>query len=84
MRKLFFLSAFAFTCAGVFAQHSVVSGPDGKLKLDFDVKNGKPVYSVTYDGIQMLDESPLGFVANFADFSQNLTFVKASEKHLAY
>ena len=84
MKKLFFLSAFAFTCAGVFAQHSVVSGPDGKLKLDFDVKNGKPVYSVAYDGMQMLDESPLGFVANFADFSQNLTFVKASEKHLAY
>ena len=82
-RNLFLVASFVAT-VGAFAQHSVVSGPDGKLKLDFDVKNGKPVYSVTYDGVQMLDESPLGFVANFADFSQNLTFVKASEKHLAY
>ncbi|MBO4664323.1 MAG: glycoside hydrolase family 97 catalytic domain-containing protein [Bacteroidaceae bacterium] len=82
-RNLFLVASFVAT-VGAFAQHSVVSGPDGKLKLDFDLKNGKPVYSVTYDGVQMLDESPLGFVANFADFSQNLTFVKASEKHLAY
>jgi len=84
MKKIFLMSALALTTISSFAQQASVSGPDGKLKLDFDIKNGKPVYSVKYDGMQMLDESPLGFVANFADFSQNLSFAGKKEEHLAY
>jgi len=71
----FSLLAFFTFCATSFAQTVTVSGPDGKLKLNFDLKDGKPVYSVTYDGQQMLDDSPLGFVANIGDFSQNLKWV---------
>ena len=59
------------------AQPQTVTGPDGRLRVDFDVKDGRPVYSVTYDGRQMLDESPLGFVADAGDFTANLSLVDA-------
>ncbi len=55
------------------AQQQTVSSPDGRLQLTFEVKAGSPVYSVTYDGKQMLDESPLGFVADTGDFATELT-----------
>lgn len=57
----------------VNAQDASVSSPDGKLKVDFNLRNGAPTYSVTYGGQQMLDESPLGFVASIGDFSRDLS-----------
>jgi hypothetical protein len=79
MKKLLLAALAAFQTMIVAAQVATVSGPDGRLKVNIDVKGGKPVYAVTYDGKQMLDDSPLGFVANVGDFSQNLTFVDAKE-----
>lgn len=59
------------TASPLLAQE--VTGPDGKLKVSLDFpENGKPSYSVTYDGKMMLDASPLGLITNAADFSQNL------------
>ncbi|MCR5312971.1 MAG: glycoside hydrolase family 97 protein [Bacteroidaceae bacterium] len=84
MKKVLLLLIVTVMSVGCFAEPITSSGPDGKLILNFDLKDGKPVYSVTYDGIQMLDESPLGFVANFADFSKELTLVSKVEEHLYY
>lgn len=58
--------------AGMSAQQATVSSPDGKLKVNFDLKNTKPMYEVLYDGKQMLDYSPLGFVADNGDYTQNI------------
>lgn len=49
-----------------------VSSPDGKLRVDIAIDNGSPYYSVYYDGKEMLLNSPLGFVADYGDFSKNL------------
>ena len=73
------------TCAlamNAWAQDATVSSPDGRLKLDFNMRDGRPTYSITYDGQAAILESPLGFVANTGDFSQNMkmTKVDASEK----
>lgn len=65
-----------FQSVMAFGQTATVSGPDGRLKVDIDVKGGKAVYSVTYDGKQMLAESPLGFKSNIGDFSSNLSVAK--------
>lgn len=70
--------------ASMNAQVASVTSPDGKLKVNVDVKAGKPVYEVIYDGKQMLDESPLGFVADHGDFSQNVTFASKKEAHLEF
>jgi len=66
------------------AQVASVTSPDGKLKVNVDVKAGRPVYEVIYDGVQTLDESPLGFVADHGDFSQNVSFESKKEVHLEF
>ncbi|MBR1667036.1 MAG: glycoside hydrolase family 97 catalytic domain-containing protein [Bacteroidaceae bacterium] len=82
-KKLLFLSMMLVS-ASMNAQVASVTSPDGKLKVNVDVKAGKPVYEVIYDGKQMLDESPLGFVADHGDFSQQVTFEGKKEAHLEY
>ncbi len=62
--------------ATALAQETVGS-PDGRLLLTFDVKEGHPTYSVTYDGTQMLDDSPLGFIADTGDFANGISFIQA-------
>ena len=71
------LTLFSLLFAGVvqtFAQQAAVTGPDSRLKLDFQLQDGKPVYSVTYDGKTVLENSPLGFVSNIGDFSRQMSF----------
>lgn len=69
---------------GVNAQVASVTSPDGRLKVNVDVKGGRPVYEVLYDGVRALDESPLGFVADNGDFSQGITFDRKKETHLEF
>ena len=66
------------------AQVATVSSPDGKLTVAVDIKGGQPVYQVQYDGKQMLDESPLGFVADNGDYSKGITYVTQRTAHLEY
>jgi len=68
------ITALLFSCQS-FAQVASVTSPDGKLSVNVDVKDGKPLYNVVYDGKQMLDDSPLGFVADNGDFSQHISYV---------
>jgi hypothetical protein len=55
-----------------------VSSPDGNLKLNVSVNNGNPVYSVTYNGNTMLQNSPLGLVTNEGDFRSGMSFVEST------
>ncbi len=60
--------------AGMNAQKASVTSPDGRLVVNFDIKDSKPMYEVKYDGKQMLDYSPLGFVADNGDYTQGITY----------
>ena len=51
----FLLAGFAFV-----ANAEVVKSPDGKVTVDFDVKNGVPTYSMTFDGKTVIKPSTLG------------------------
>ncbi|KDN54371.1 alpha-glucosidase [Flavobacterium seoulense] len=55
-----------------------VSSPDGNLKLNVLVKNGTASYSVIYKGGIVLEDSPLGLIANAADFATNIKFVNST------
>lgn len=55
-----------------------VASPDGNLKVIVSVVNRKPMYSVTYKGKQMLENSPLGLVTNEGDFSLDMKFAESS------
>ncbi len=55
------------------AQNVEVKGPDGKLRLTVSCSDdGKASYTVSYDGKQMLETSPLGMETNVGDFSSGL------------
>ena len=58
------------------AMARTITGPDGKTALTIDLKDGSPVYSVTYMGKQMITESPLGINTDIADLTSGLTLVK--------
>lgn len=44
MNKIFISMALLMLSSGAMAQDATVSSPDGKLKLDFNLKGGKPTY----------------------------------------
>ena len=81
MRKILTAALAAATFLSAFAQ-SPVSGPDGRLKVSV---SADARYSVSYDGIQVLEPSALGFKANLGDYSK-LSFIeeKASQLDQTY
>ena len=48
MKKQVLFGTLALLASQAFAQQAAVTGPDARLKLDFQLQDGKPVYSVTY------------------------------------
>ena len=66
-----------------FAQQASISGPDSNLKIQVSLHEGRPVYGVTYKGKPMLEDSPLGFVANGGDFSKAMKWVKADRSSIS-
>lgn len=69
------MCAFALSFSIVSAQQATVTGPDGNLKVDISLKGGKPLYTVSYKGKTILEDSPLGFVTDIGDFSTNVSYV---------
>ena len=65
MKKVLF-GTLALLASQAFCPAGSGHRPDARLKLDFQLQDGKPVYSVTYDGKTVLENSPLGFVSNIA------------------
>lgn len=51
----------------------IVESPDGRLAVAVDVRDGRPTYSVSYDGLTMLEPSALGLVTDRADFTRGMT-----------
>ncbi|PHQ30608.1 glycoside hydrolase family 97 protein [Leeuwenhoekiella nanhaiensis] len=76
MKKIFsaFLLCFSLLLQ---AQQEQVSSPEGSLKMELNVLEGKLMYSVAYDDVLLIDGAPLGFVTNEGDFSNDLVFVEA-------
>ncbi len=74
MRKLLVattvLLAFVSTMR---AADVIVESPDGRLTVAVDVSEGRPTYSVSYDGLTMLEPSALGLVTDRADFTRGMT-----------
>ena len=86
MKKILSLILLSFSLCSAWAQDATVSSPDGKMKVDFNLRDGRPTYCVSYDGKAAILESPLGFVANTGDFSQNMRMTASSvtDKTISY
>ena len=55
--------------------HIEVLSPDEHLSVNIDVKDGLALYSIKYDGEEMLSSSRLGLKSNIGDFTQGLSLV---------
>lgn len=88
-RLILILAAMASVVAasGMDAANPVeIKSPGGRLTVTVDVCEGVPVYSVGYDGAEMIEPSPLGFISNAGDFSRGMTLTDFSTegRHFSY
>ena len=63
---------FTFLPLSASAREDAISSPDGKLVVTVSDDGPQATYTVKYDGQQVLLPSPLGFKADFGDFTQKL------------
>jgi hypothetical protein len=78
MKKVIILCCFIISSAAYSQNTMSVSSPNGELTLNVLVKSGKPMYSITYKGGVILEDSSLGLITNEGDFSTNLNFVNST------
>lgn len=66
------LSLLALSVASIATASIPLPSPDGRLvvNLDIDPASQAPVYNVTYDGKTMLENSPLGLIADRDSFTR--------------
>lgn len=73
MKRTLFTYVFATCSIMTFATDLKVSSPDGKTIVTISDNGGTPSYSVTYNDVNFLNNSPLGLVTNIGDFSKEMT-----------
>lgn len=80
MKNLFFaLLCFLSSVDISNAQQLTVSSPDKQLQLTVAVIDSVALYSVTYNGKIMLENSPLGLTTNEGDFSGGMKYLSKEE-----
>lgn len=77
MKKNNILLQIAMFLLPVSALHAQTS-PDGKLQVNVTCADGKPVYTVTYNGKPCMKTSPLGLNTNIGDFTKDLSLSNCS------
>jgi hypothetical protein len=82
--RISFILLICLNCLFVpaFSQNISVQSPDKLTQLSVLIRDGKPMYNVTYKGIPMLNDSPLGFKSNEGDFTTNIQFVNKAESNV--
>ncbi|SHJ55638.1 Glycoside hydrolase 97 [Tangfeifania diversioriginum] len=75
----FFTLFFMTISSAVFSQQAAeIASPNGHLQLSVLMENDKPVYTVSYNGKSMLENSPLGLITNEGDFTSHMSFVESA------
>ena len=82
MKKTFLFCLALLGMAGVAQAENVATSPNGRITLDLTVKNGAPVYQVTYDGEVVIGESALGMLTNIGDYSSNLQLTEVQKREV--
>ena len=78
-RVLLSFALFLGMMATSNAQDSyTITSPDGKISVSVLGQNGKPQYSVSYDGKPIVAPSALGVQTNIGDFTSGMSLGKSS------
>ncbi len=81
-KMLTIVAIIAIRSTLVIAQVASVSSPDQRLRVNFSLNGGRPVYNIEYDGRKLLLDSPLGFIANIGNYSKDLTLTDTHEDRI--
>ena len=75
MRKVLLLLLIlgAAVCS---AQEALIKSPNGLIEVNVGTEGGKAYYTVTRNGVTVLERSQLGLVTNYGDFTDGLTLEK--------
>ena len=65
------------------AEEKQFNSPDLNISVTVNDEGGKPTYAVKLQGTTMLERSPLGVKANYADLTQQLTMKSCDVKRVA-
>ena len=76
MKRLWILVAAALMAIAC-APRTSVSSPDGSIVIDFSLMDGVPQYAVSVGGVQLMEPSALGLVAEESDLSSGFELVSA-------
>lgn len=79
MKRITLVCLFLMVSTFLLGEEVLVTGPDGQLVLRFYIHQGLPVYSVSYGGKTMLEDSPLGLLTSAGDFSKDMRLVNTEE-----
>lgn len=81
MKYVVFLCLLCMASEMLSAQQVVsVTGPDGRLKVNVEVADGKASYDIEYDGVAMLCKSPLGIEMNIGSMSDGLEMIGSEQR----
>ncbi|MBO4821683.1 MAG: glycoside hydrolase family 97 catalytic domain-containing protein [Prevotella sp.] len=72
MKKTILMALLAIATMARGADMQSVASPEGNLKVNIIIDQGKANYEIWLDGRQLVTPSTLGFVADIGDFSQGL------------
>lgn len=81
------ISLIALALAAINASAAPICSPDGKTAVEITCNQGTPTYTVTYNGVTVIEPSALGLNTNVGDFTQNLAITKTSaveKKNVSY
>ena len=73
------VSLFALLALATAGNAQTVTSPDGKLSVNVSCRDGQPTYSLTYQGMAVILDSPLGLNTTIGDFTQGLMLKSVSE-----
>ena len=72
MKKIFLLLSLLLPVLPLAARQDSVSGPDGRLTVSVSDNGGIPTYQISYDGVTMLEPSPLGLKTDIGNFTEGM------------
>jgi len=75
MKRIALFVSCLMLSINVFAEDRSFSSPDGRIAVTVSDADGKPNYSVTYDGIPFILSSPLGLTTSVGDFTEGMVLM---------
>ena len=84
MKIRFLLTILAVVCQLSCSTHNeyLLTSPDGKVQLTISKISNTSVFTATFDGDTILEQSVLGIQVNETDFTENVSFTDFTEKEI--